>query len=164
MTSKFGGLGQSAWDAVQDLAGQLTEVKDGSGSTLYEFGYDHAGNRTSMSGGGVTGSYTFIDVNQLVGMTVNGESSTLAYDPNGNLTSDGERTYTWVAADRQQGEPDEKQRWKAVEAGRHGVFSRRPRAFATCASCTQLVSRLVLFLLVAVRSPRSRTVREESSR
>ena len=100
MTSKFGGLGQATWDTVQDLAGQLTEVKDGAGSTLHSFGYDLAGNRTSASRGGLTGSYTFNDANQLVQMTVNGASSTLACDANGNLTDDGESTYTWDAADR----------------------------------------------------------------
>jgi RHS repeat-associated protein len=56
-------------------------------------------------------------------VTVTGSAATFSHDPNGNLTSDGTRTYTWDAADR----------LVAIEQGTHRTelqydgFSRRTR-------------------------------------
>lgn len=75
---------------------QLTYAKYVDGGTA-TFGYDANGNRTSVSAGGVTTSYTYDDLGQLTAIS---GGIAIAYDNNGNrisVTDNGTvmRTYTW---------------------------------------------------------------------
>ena len=63
-----------------------------SGSTVYSYGYDVAGNLVNMDGT----TRTFNAANQMT----NDGTNTLTYDNNGNLTSDGVNDYTWDRANR----------------------------------------------------------------
>lgn len=75
-----------------DNLSRLIEADYDSGSTVYSYGYDLAGNLVNMDG--VT--RTFNAANQ---MTHDGTNS-LTYDDNGNLTDDGVNDYTWDRANR----------------------------------------------------------------
>ena len=86
-----------------DAASQLTALTYRLGQTTLgtlSYGYDLAGNRTSVGGSwaaiglpATLTSATYDASNQIA--TWGGALPT--YDPNGNLTSDGVRTYTWNA-------------------------------------------------------------------
>ncbi len=75
-----------------DNLSRLIEADYDSGSTVYTYGYDLAGNLVNMDGV----SRTFNAANQ---MTNDGTNS-LTYDNNGNLTDDGVNEYTWDRVNR----------------------------------------------------------------
>jgi RHS repeat-associated protein len=89
-----------------DDAGQLTGVVyTRAGITVGDlaYQYDAAGRRTQESGSlvrrampGAVSSATYNAANQLTAWG----GTALAYDANGNLTSDGSRTYTWDSRNR----------------------------------------------------------------
>jgi RHS repeat-associated protein len=75
-----------------DALSRLLEANYNSGTMVYTYGYDRAGNLVDMDG--VTRTYNA--ANQLT----NDGTNTLTYDLNGNLTSDGVNSYTWDRANR----------------------------------------------------------------
>lgn len=79
-------------DYTYDDLSRLLEADYDSGSTVYTYGYDLAGNLVDMDG--VT--RTFNAANQMT----NDGTNTLTYDGNGNLTNDGTNAYTWDRANR----------------------------------------------------------------
>jgi RHS repeat-associated protein len=90
---------ESAYDDDSQLAG-LTYKLAGTTIGQLAYTYDAAGLRTEMAGTYARSnlpmalsSATYDDANQLA--TWGG--STISYDANGNLTSDGSRSYTWNA-------------------------------------------------------------------
>jgi len=80
-----------------DLREQLTSVDAPSGSPFADatFTYDQVGNRTQVTQGSTT-LYTPSTLNQYASVG----SIPFTYDPNGNLTSDGTRTYTYDSESR----------------------------------------------------------------
>jgi RHS repeat-associated protein len=81
-----------------ESADQLTNVTNttpNNPSTTFSYGYDPAGNRTCGSTTSTCGTptYTTNDVNEIT-------NTGYTYDPDGNLTTDGVRTYQWDAANR----------------------------------------------------------------
>ena len=86
-------------DASQLLAATL---KDRTGATVrtYEYDYDASGNRRGEDVGTSHRSASFNDVNQLVSLRRGGKTQEFAYDDNGNLLSNGARTFEWDARDR----------------------------------------------------------------
>ena len=73
-----------------DALNQLTQETLLDGTTIaYE--YDAAGNRTKKTVGAIVTNYTYDNGNQLT--AVNGQTNT--YDSNGNLTSNGPKTYVY---------------------------------------------------------------------
>lgn len=89
-----------------DNASQLTDIQYQNGATAVgnlHYDYDLVGNRTNIGGSlartnlpATLSAATHNAANQLTAW--NGQ--TLVYDNNGNLTSDGTRTYTWDARNR----------------------------------------------------------------
>ncbi len=86
--------GASTWALTHDPNDQLTGV-EGDGSFAYT--YDLAGNRLASTAAGVAREWTANALNQLTGET-NGPGYT--YDLDGNLLSNGTRTYAWDAENR----------------------------------------------------------------
>lgn len=90
-------------DYTYDKKSQVTSIaykKNGSFLGDFTYTYDASGRRTKIGGSfarlgfpAAVGSHTYNAANQ---MTQRG-GSTLIYDNNGNLTSDGTNTYTWDA-------------------------------------------------------------------
>ncbi len=83
---------------------RLTQVGNGTGSQQENYAYDPLGNRTVKSIGNpatTTYAYLYDTANQLEeihsGSLGGPLLATLSYDANGNLASDGTRTYTWDA-------------------------------------------------------------------
>ncbi len=81
---------------------RLTQVANGTASQQESYAYDPLGNRTVKSIGNpasTTYAYLYDNANQLKeihsGSLGGPLLATLNYDANGNLTSDGTRTYTW---------------------------------------------------------------------
>jgi RHS repeat-associated protein len=96
----------SPWDA----ASQLTGISYASGATTLgtlTYGYDLAGRVVTRGGrlfqsalpAAVT-SASYDLANRLTARTASGVTASPTWDANGNLTSDGVRTYTWDARDR----------------------------------------------------------------
>ena len=101
----------AAWSLTHDGDDQLSTVeeRDGGGNLARSFGYnyDPAGNRILASrnvvaaGENVSREWSVNALNQLTGETVGPESGTaFTYDADGNLLSDGTRTYEWDAENR----------------------------------------------------------------
>ncbi len=76
-----------------DPLGQVTEADHSTDNSQdRNFGYDQIGNRiTSTEGSNPAQNYTSNALNQYD--SIDGQA--LSYDPDGNLLSDGQRTYTW---------------------------------------------------------------------
>lgn len=87
------GLHTYTYDPLQ----QLTQTDEPAGFAFQDaaYTYDPVGNRTQVINGGTT-SYSPNNLNQY---TVVGTTN-LSYDPNGNLTNDGTRTYTYDSESR----------------------------------------------------------------
>ena len=66
----------------------------------YVFNYDDIGNRELASTTTQTNSYEVNELNQYTNLTDGGASSTLTYDSDGNLLSDGTWTYIWNSENR----------------------------------------------------------------
>jgi len=71
-----------------DAAGRLTSVAYADGTTI-DFTYDAAGNRTSMTSGGSTTSYSYDAASQLT----SAGSVSYAYDPAGNRIAAGSASF-----------------------------------------------------------------------
>ena len=108
---RFGDASVYAYDGP----GRITVIEDGFGggigNTRSEFQYNPAGqmrneSRTNDSyahtgSAALTRSYGVNGQNQYTGTVTNGApGATFAYDPNGNLTSDGTTTFTYDAENR----------------------------------------------------------------
>ena len=79
-------------DYTYDGLSRLLEAGYDSGTTVYDYGYDLAGNLVDLDG-------TIRTYNAANQMTNNGTNN-LTYDDNGNLTNDGVNAYTWDRANR----------------------------------------------------------------
>ena len=79
-------------DYSYDKLSRLLSADYDNGATVYQYGYDVAGNLVNNNGT----TRTYNAANQ---MTNDGTNS-LTYDSNGNLTSDGVNSYTWDRANR----------------------------------------------------------------
>jgi YD repeat-containing protein len=75
-----------------DQLSRLLEADYDNGTTVYQYGYDLAGNLVNNNGT----TRTYNAANQMV----NDGTNTLTYDANGNLTNDGVNAYTWDRANR----------------------------------------------------------------
>ena len=84
-------------DYTYDALSRLVEADYDSGTTVYSYGYDLAGNLVDKNG--VSRSYNA--ANQMT----NDGTNTLTYDANGNLTNDGVNAYTWDRANRMLSAP-----------------------------------------------------------
>jgi RHS repeat-associated protein len=96
-----------------DVASQLTSISYDNGSTnlgTLTYGYDLAGHIVSRGGtlfqsilpeAVTNASYDL--ANRLTSRTAAGVTANPTWDSNGNMTSDGVRTYTWDARDRLTG-------------------------------------------------------------
>ncbi len=76
-----------------DPLGQVTEADHSTDNSQdRNFGYDQIGNRiTATEGSNPAQNYTSNALNQYDSI----DGQPLSYDPDGNLLSDGQRTYTW---------------------------------------------------------------------
>jgi RHS repeat-associated protein len=87
-----------------DLASQLAaaSLNGPGGSAIGQFAYtfDLAGNRTQESSPSGTQSATYNNLNQLSALTRSDGDRQYSYDANGNLLSDGVRSFEWDARDR----------------------------------------------------------------
>ncbi|MEM9954984.1 MAG: RHS repeat-associated core domain-containing protein [Chloroflexota bacterium] len=79
-------------DYSYDALSRLLQADYNDGATVYNYGYDVAGNMTNYDG--VTRTYNA--ANQMT----NDGTNTLTYDNNGNLTGKGTDTYVWDRANR----------------------------------------------------------------
>jgi RHS repeat-associated protein len=86
---------------------RLTQVTNGTAAQQENYAYDPLGNRTTKSVGATSPTvtaYKFDLANQITeihsGSLAGPLLATLTYDNNGNLQSDGSRTYTWDAIDQ----------------------------------------------------------------
>jgi len=86
---------QQFWNYQYDNDYRLIGA-DSSQGQLFSYDYDADGNITAASGPGyeLNGSYNSLD------QLTNAGSSTFTYDPNGNLLSDGNRSFGWDAENR----------------------------------------------------------------
>ena len=92
--------------SIYDAASRLTDLTYTSGSTTLgtlSYSYDANGNRVAVGGTwartglpAALASATYDAANQIATW----EGTTFAYDPNGNLASDGLTSYTWNARDQ----------------------------------------------------------------
>lgn len=73
-----------------DRANRLTNIGYSDTTPSVSYGYDPVGNRTSMTDGAGTVSYTYNNDNQLLSSTRGSDTFSYTYDPVGNITS---RTY-----------------------------------------------------------------------
>ena len=91
---------EGSWAYTYDVKNQLTGAvfTDNNSNITQNFAYtyDAMGNRLSETENGVTTTYTYNNLNQIV--SANG--FTYRYDANGNLLEDEERIYTWTADNR----------------------------------------------------------------
>lgn len=104
-TQQIGTQTPSFYDIGYDYADQLktAPIKDTNTQALlrqYSYDYDLAGNRTSEQAGSTSTAFTPNYVNQLTQVTTGGVNTAVTYDFNGNMTSDGVRSYQWDAANR----------------------------------------------------------------
>jgi YD repeat-containing protein len=85
----------SGYQFGYDKSGRLTSANltssNGAALGAYAYGYDGAGNMLTADLNGAVSSWGFGNTNQVQGF---------AYDANGNLTADGNRTYEWDGANR----------------------------------------------------------------
>ncbi len=79
-------------DYTYDALSRLTQADYDDGTTVYDYGYDLAGNLVDLDGT----TRTYNAANQMT----NDGTNTLTYDANGNLISDGTNSYTWDRANR----------------------------------------------------------------
>ena len=79
-------------DYSYDSLSRLLTADYDNGTTVYNYGYDEAGNMVDMNGT----TRTYNAANQMT----NDGTNTLTYDNNGNLTNDGVNSYTWDRANR----------------------------------------------------------------
>ena len=97
---------EGTWNYSYDKVGQLTSavLKDTSNNVLRSenYTYDAMGNRTKSVIDGVTTTYTYNNMNQIV--SANGFA--YKYDADGNLLEDEKRTYTWTTDNRVASETD----------------------------------------------------------
>lgn len=75
-----------AYDGLQRLVGAVE-----SPGSSYAYGYDRAGNRTSVTVNGTTTTTSYNAANQVIG---------LSYNAAGNLLNDGTTTYGYDALNR----------------------------------------------------------------
>lgn len=85
-------LSETVIDYSYDMLSRLLQADYDNGATVYNYGYDEAGNMVNMNGT----TRTYNAANQMT----NDGTNTLVYDNNGNLTSDGTNSYTWDRANR----------------------------------------------------------------
>jgi RHS repeat-associated protein len=91
----------TAYHFEYDDADQLTVATPSpSGPPLLEEGYDNAGNRTAHSVDSDGGSASYTERNEITASSSASGPTTYTHDFNGNLTSDGVKTYVWDAEDR----------------------------------------------------------------
>ena len=88
------------YDAASQLTAAVLEDRTGAILKTYGYDYDKAGNRRGEDVGASHRSASFNNVNQLVSLQQGGETQEFTYDANGNLLSDGARTFEWDARDR----------------------------------------------------------------
>jgi len=97
---------EGTWSYSYDKVGQLTSavLKDTSNNVLRSenYTYDAMGNRTKSVIDGVTTTYTYNNMNQIV--SANGFA--YKYDADGNLLEDEKRSYTWTTDNRVASETD----------------------------------------------------------
>ena len=85
-------LSETVIDYSYDQLSRLIEADYNNGTTVYNYGYDVAGNMVDYDGV----SRTYNAANQMT----NDGTNTLTYDNNGNLRTVGSDTYTWDRANR----------------------------------------------------------------
>jgi RHS repeat-associated protein len=88
------------YDAASQLLAAVLEDRTGARVKTYAYDYDAAGNRTGEDVGASHRSASFNVVNQLVSLQRGTKTLDFTYDANGNLLSDGVRTFEWDARDR----------------------------------------------------------------
>ena len=93
---------QFAYDAAAQLSAAVLGVSDGTVTGAFNYAYDPAGNRTLRQANDNVATSTFNNLNEIA-------DPSYVYDANGNLTSDGNRSFEW----------DTENRLTAVVAGTH---------------------------------------------
>ena len=85
---------------AHDALGQVTNAVLGGAS--YRYAYDGIGNRTTATEAGAQTDYFANALNQYTNLVAGSPPSgtALTYDPDGNLTDDGARTFEWTASGR----------------------------------------------------------------
>lgn len=73
-----------------DHANRLTDISYGDSTPSVHFGFDNAGNRTSMTDGSGSVSYVYDNLNRLTSLTRGSDTFSYSYDVAGNLSN---RTY-----------------------------------------------------------------------
>ena len=77
-----------------DRRGQLVEVLDAEGNTVEKYDYDRAGNLLARTVDGKTTTFAYDEANQLVSKTLpDGAVVTFGYDAAGRLVREGDRHY-----------------------------------------------------------------------
>jgi RHS repeat-associated protein len=88
------------YDAARQLLAAVLEDRTDATVKTYAYDYDAAGNRIGEDVGASHRSASFNTVNQLVSLQRGKKTWDFTYDANGNLLSDGVRTFEWDARDR----------------------------------------------------------------
>jgi RHS repeat-associated protein len=108
----FSGKDTAQFVLSYDAAGQLTDAASQIGDTAqsYHYQYDPASNRTQARSGGTLQECAYNSMNELITLatktrdnqTTNatGTPERFKYDANGNLLSDGDKSYKWDARNR----------------------------------------------------------------
>ena len=84
-----------------DRRGQLVEVLDAEGNTVEKYDYDRAGNLLAQTVNGQTTTFAYDEANQLVSKTLpDGTFVTFGYDAAGRLVREGDRHYAYGWLDK----------------------------------------------------------------
>ena len=89
------------WRYMYDSYGQLTGAVafDSAGNAImdrsYSYAFDPAGNMVRMENGGDVWTYGYDAMNQMTSIWLNGSSTVIQHDLDGNMVDDGSRQYAW---------------------------------------------------------------------
>lgn len=82
---------------------QGTDMADLSQPVIPEkraYDYDPIGNRKTLTEGSASGTYISNNLNQYANVLFSGQTTSLSYDEDGNMTLNGDTRYTWNAENR----------------------------------------------------------------
>src|SRR5690606_36737295 len=96
-----GGSTQTINYTYDDIDQLTKEIATETTSLLnMEYSYDAMGNRITSSVAGTSTSYTSNNLNQITQTTVGGNNTSITYDANGNMVTEGSKQFGYNDADQ----------------------------------------------------------------